>query len=933
MSDAPRRHAPPPGREALARRVRAELGPVPALDSAPAVSIVVLNLDGERHLRRLLPGLAGCTDYPELEVVVVDNGSTDGSREYLASVELPCPLLPVFNAENASFSDANNQGADVASGELLLFLNNDIEPFEPGWLTELVACLQRLGAGAVGSMLLHARKPPPTRGSGYAIQHRGIRFYDAGGWARGYNLGDGDDLFAGALGEDVACPAVTAACLLIARETFEAVGGFTTGYRYGSEDIDLGLKLTAAGLPVVCAGRSVLFHHESATQATVASPTIRENRLGNQALQRERWGAQLAREFHRDRLTRRGFWTGGDPPHMGITVTSRDPAAGYGDWHTASELGCALEDLGWRISYLERRGDAWYVLPDGLDCLLVLLDAFDAGRVPAGVTTIAWIRNWTDRWLDQPWFRRYDLVLASSRASVRLVERRAGKHGVLFPLATNPDRFADPGDGERRGAVFSGNRWNQPRPIEDAAAELDDAFRVYGQGWEETPLSPFAQGPVPYDELPAIYAGAEIVVDDAATHTLPYGSVNSRVFDALAAGAVVVSNGAQGVRELFDERFPVWDSGASLAEQIAQLRTDPVLRAATRERYRSLVVGRHTYAHRARTLDGLLRSRWDRSGFVFKVGAPDWRRAPAWGDLYFARALQRQLEARGHRSLIQILPEWEDAAGYEYDVAVHLRGLSDYLPKPGQLNVLWCISHPELLSAEECDLYDLVLVASERFAAALRPRTRTPVEVLEQATDPDVFTPSPDPDHACELVFVGNSRKVRRRILADLLPTEHDLAVWGGDWDGLIDPGHVRGAHLPNDQVPRAYSSAAIVLNDHWDDMREHGFVSNRLYDALACGACVVSDHMPEIDARFRGSIITYQTGEELRELIGFLLADPDLRAELGRRGREIVLAEHTFEHRADELLELVERRRRELDVPLGIEPDRNPAHRSPAGA
>jgi spore maturation protein CgeB len=180
-----------------------------------------------------------------------------------------------------------------------------------------------------------------------------------------------------------------------------------------------------------------------------------------------------------------------------------------------------------------------------------------------------------------------------------------------------------------------------------------------------------------------------------------------------------------------------------------------------------------------------------------------------------------------------------------------------------------------------------------------------PVAVLEQATDPAVFFPEADPAHARELVFVGNSRKVMRRVLADLLPTDRDLAVWGGDWDGLIDPRHVVGTYLPNDAVRRAYSSAGIVLNDHWDDMRAHGFASNRLYDAVACGALVLSDRLEGLEERFGGAVVTYETRAELHELIEHFLANPAERVARGTAGRELVLAEHTFARRVDALLAL----------------------------
>jgi len=149
---------------------------------------------------------------------------------------------------------------------------------------------------------------------------------------------------------------------------------------------------------------------------------------------------------------------------------------------------------------------------------------------------------------------------------------------------------------------------------------------------------------------------------------------------------------------------------------------------------------------------------------------------------------------------------------------------------------------------------------------------------------------------------------VLRPVPRDLLPTGHDLAIWGANWNGLIDTTYVVGEHVPNDELRRVYSSAGIVLNDHWDDMREHGYISNRIYDALACGAFVVSDDVPGLSERFGDAVACYGSAEELRELVDRFLADPGECRRRGALGRELVTAQHTFARRVDELLALVEK-------------------------
>jgi spore maturation protein CgeB len=131
---------------------------------------------------------------------------------------------------------------------------------------------------------------------------------------------------------------------------------------------------------------------------------------------------------------------------------------------------------------------------------------------------------------------------------------------------------------------------------------------------------------------------------------------------------------------------------------------------------------------------------------------------------------------------------------------------------------------------------------------------------------------------------------------------------------------------VANDELRRYYSSADVVLNDHWADMRAFGIISNRVYDALACGALVVSDRVPGIEEEFDGAVATYGTPEELHALLARYLADPAARAEAGARGRAAVLERHTFALRVDriveELMPLALTRPRTMDDAIGATAD-----------
>lgn len=286
------------------------------------------------------------------------------------------------------------------------------------------------------------------------------------------------------------------------------------------------------------------------------------------------------------------------------------------------------------------------------------------------------------------------------------------------------------------------------------------------------------------------------------------------------------------------------------------------------------------------------------------IAPQSWEAAATWGDTHFALGLQRAFERQGWSATVHVAPEADSAPAVRADVALHLFGRRVPPVRPGQISVLWIISHPDEVRASLARDYDLVFAASDAFADELGRRIHRPVRPLHQATDPDQFHPDPSgPRH--ELLFIGNSRNARRPILDALAGTDHDLAVYGGSWSPeLLDPKYLRGTWIPNDELHRYYSSAEIVLNDHWADMRAEGFISNRVYDVLASGGFVVSDRVPGMDERFDGGVATFDTGDELIAVVDHFLAHPTEREERAARGRAAVLARHTFDHRAASIIE-----------------------------
>jgi O-antigen biosynthesis protein len=437
-------------------------------------------------------------------------------------------------------------------------------------------------------------------------------------------------------------------------------------------------------------------------------------------------------------------------------------------------------------------------------------------------------------------------------------------------------------------------------------------LKVFGKGWEKVPqLRQHHAGVLPYTRMPDVYKSVEIVVDDSNIATATWGSLNSRVFDALAAGALVLTNNVAGAAEHFGDALPTYSDQATLGGLIQTYLADRDARKERVEQLRSKVLSEHTYQRRVETFLETLKRRVN-SGLrvAIKVAVPSVERCDGWGDWYFAMSLRRELETLGHQVRIDCLADWDAPETTRDDVNIVLRGLNAYRPNPRQINLMWLISHPNRVSVEELDSYDHVFVASKAFVQQWGKSTATALEFLPQCTDGRIFYPPQEAEERQGIVFIANSRLVLRPVVQAAVQQGIEVDVYGDGWRDLIPDRMVRATNVPNEAVGAIYRKAEIVLNDHWDDMRQWGFVSNRLFDAVACGAMVISDPLEGIFELFGPMVRTFDSVEEFGTVVRAMRAEPisaTARSELAEHVKEL----HTFRARAHTL----DRTMRRLDL------------------
>ena len=220
-------------------------------------------------LRETLPADLEC------EIILVDDGSTDGTRPWLAGLAAPCRVL--LNDRNLGFAGACNRGAAAARGEFLFFLNNDLVLL-PRWLEPMLAAFTRLpDAGLVGNV--------QRQFASRELDHAGI------------GIGaDGKPVHLKARPAEspltpgyAAVPAVTGACLAVPSELFARLGGFDEDFHNGGEDVDLGFRARAIGRTTWTALASEVLHHGSASPGRKAHDETNSYRLFR------KWRAELER--------------------------------------------------------------------------------------------------------------------------------------------------------------------------------------------------------------------------------------------------------------------------------------------------------------------------------------------------------------------------------------------------------------------------------------------------------------------------------------------------------------------------------------------------------------------------------------------------------------------------------------------------------------
>ncbi|MFZ1221264.1 MAG: glycosyltransferase [Chthoniobacterales bacterium] len=256
----------------------------------PVVSIIIPTRDRLELLERCVESIQARTDYQPYEIIIVDNGSVEERTfAFFRRAEDEGTVRVVVDSGPFNYSRLNNRAAAEARGDILVFLNNDTEIDEPGWLTEMVSHAARKEVGAVGARLWY---PDGT------LQHGGVILGLGGVAGHAFpHIPRGHPGYFNRAWLQQNCSAVTGACMAVRKVVFEELGGFDEqNLSVTFNDIDFCLRLTERGYWIVWTPYADLIHHESASRGHQRTPEEQALFLKEAGYIQRVWATRLIRD-------------------------------------------------------------------------------------------------------------------------------------------------------------------------------------------------------------------------------------------------------------------------------------------------------------------------------------------------------------------------------------------------------------------------------------------------------------------------------------------------------------------------------------------------------------------------------------------------------------------------------------------------------------
>lgn len=298
--------------------------------------------------------------------------------------------------------------------------------------------------------------------------------------------------------------------------------------------------------------------------------------------------------------------------HIAFLVTEATPNTLAGDFFSARGLGEALKhQFGYRISYLPKQPiNEWRYIPEEVDVVIAMIETLDIRtiHIPDNVIKIAWVRGHIEEWYNNRSVELFDGILATSQLACSRLSDKIGMKKVWgrLPLAI-PEGIKQQEGTRDLDVSFIGNIYHIVRPIvENLDLTQGFKFNFFGdlEDKESHPWKSYHYGKLKNSDVKEIYSRSKIVIEDIAPFNK--GTVNLRVFEAAACGALVIANEDEALKELFGEAIIMYKDKQDLTQKIKFYLNNEEARIVQAYKLQQIILEKHTFEQRALAFQQIL---------------------------------------------------------------------------------------------------------------------------------------------------------------------------------------------------------------------------------------------------------------------------------------------------------------------------------------
>lgn len=538
------------------------------------------------------------------------------------------------------------------------------------------------------------------------------------------------------------------------------------------------------------------------------------------------------------------------------------------------------------------------------------------------ITEPDWYSLQTELW-------NYDLIAVASPTYQKKLEKY-GIPVIFTPQFTNPEKFYYEYDAQTAHDILFVGRPGYERISALWAIEKGYDVALYGSGWQDkVPPKYFKGDYIDNNELHKYYASAKIVLNDTREDMKQDGFISNRVFDVTASGGFLISDYMPEIKQFYGNSIPLFKTKEELSQLLDYYLQHPDERKKKALAAQKITLKYFTNKNIAQKITQAIKEQASSASFAsstLAIKSPWPPTAYEVGDFWLGKDLEIGFKNSGtnvrnyyykdgfhpdsfyHNAenllYMQFKYNFTDFEDEQKARIIYLY-FPTFIPKRGKFNNTkdTFIYNTDAYLNNELEYYDYIATPAKALLAKLK-NYGYPASFVPQFTNPQKFKYEPNDELKTDLLFIGSCWYDRISALYSV-ELGYNISVYGLNWNGKIPPQYIKGNFVDNRLLNQYYSSAKIVLSDHADDLAEMGIVINRLYDATATGAFVISEYSPYIKEIFGDTIPLFSTKEEFKQLIDYYLSHPKERKKKAEAAQKITLSHYTNETIAQQLNQL----------------------------